>query len=143
MFFVCCKLIKKIYIRKSSVQFEYEIILQSEFASVKALAFLDSGNKLQDNFSPVILIDALTFIKLYPSSSLSDVILKKTNNLCMKNTHILSVSSINNSKYNLLVFSLPKLKVDSKEFNNISCAISLKKFKFESNISCLLNPLLF
>lgn len=144
LFYMVAHLFKKIYNRKSNIKFEYNVTLISENSKIKTNAFLDSGNKLTYNLSPVILIDSLTFLKLYPKDSLCDVLLKKTQNLSMKNTHILNINNINNSKSSLVVFSLPKLIIeDFKEINNVCCAITLKKFNLETPTSCLLNPLLF
>ncbi len=143
-FYLIVLISKKIYKRKTATKFEYTVTLFSESASLKAQAFLDSGNLLTDNNEPVILIDSLTFLKLYPNESLSEVLLKKINNLSMKNTHILKIKNINNTYSELVVFTLPKIQIDEKKtIFNIPCAITLKKFNLQLPTSCLLNPLLF
>lgn len=144
IFYTTILIVQKIYTKKSFVNFEFNVTLFSEHTKISTTAFLDSGNKLTDNFMPVILIDSLTFLKLYPTESLTNVLLKKTDKLSMQNTHILKISNINNSYSNLVVFTLPKLIIEKdKEFCNIPCAITLKKFNLNEEASCLLNPLLF
>lgn len=146
-FYISVILIRKIYERKTTTCFEYTVILTSEHNKITTTAFLDSGNRLTDNGQAVILIDSLTFLKLYPNESLTNVLLKKTKDLSMKNTHILNIQNINNSKSNLIVFSLPFIEIknahNALKFKNIPCAITLKKFNLETQASCLLNPLLF
>ncbi len=144
LFYILLKLIKKIYDRKNMARFEYSVTLFSNNRKITLNAFLDSGNKLKDCFGPVILIDTLTFLKLYPNENLSNILLKKINELSMPNTHILNISNINNSNSHLVAFTIDKLQIENfKEINNVCCAISLKKFNLDFNTPCLLNPLLF
>lgn len=144
LFYVEYIIINKIYSRKTITKFEYSVTLFSANKQIEVVGFLDSGNLLKDNNKPVILIDAITFLKLYPKENLSDVLLKKINKLNLKNAHLLNVKNINQTYSNLVVFTLPKIILNKTNvFTNISCAISLKKFNVGEGASCLLNPFLF
>jgi len=113
----------------------YKIKLFLDENSLTINAFLDTGNQLNHNGLPVVVVDFNTYLKL-------------TNNnlgLFFKNAETIKTSTIVGSN-GLKVFKLDKLEIINKNkkviLNNQLIAVTTKNFG-ENNYQALLSPLLF
>lgn len=143
-YFFVKNLIKYFYNIKHLSKYIYDISLVFLDKKVDCKAFLDTGNRLVDSVtaSPITLIDFEVLLKLCPNIKLSDILLKKYENLPLKNLHEQEVKSIYKSS-KILVFEIDNILVENKIFNNALIGLSLSNFKSNLSTDCILNPLLF
>jgi len=104
-------------------------------------AFLDSGNCLLDNdLTPVCIINFNVFNMLYKNINLDDLILKNFKDL--KNPHYIK-SNFASGSSKMLVFKVDVLKINLQERNiiikNASLGISYSKFNKNFKTDVLLN----
>ena len=119
-----------------SCKYIYEVILKLNNETIKINAYLDTGNLLEHNGNPVIIVDFNSYLKLTNNDLLNDF--KQTNSI-LTNT----VAGENCLK----IFKIDTLEIIQKnkkniEFNNQYIAVSTKSFN-NSNYQALLSPLLF
>jgi len=127
-----CKHLKAII---KSNKFLYKIALYWNNQKIKIDAFLDTGNLLNLNGNPVIIIDFNSYLKL-SNNNLTDYF--KSSNYIQTNT----VSGINQLK----VFKIDKVEIYNKKttlkLDNQIIAVTTKKFS-DNKYNALLSPLLF
>ena len=147
--FICIKnLINIIYNKKHTANFLYNVLLSNSNTSYKTNAFLDSGNFLCDNcHNPINLININAFKKLYPEINMANILLKKVDNLPLKNPKYLKVGGIGKSK-EILVFEIEKMQIQedkggTKTLNNALLGLSLKDFQENLDAECILNYKIF
>lgn len=105
-------------------------------------AFLDSGNALLDEDStPIFIINATLFNKLYKNISFSDLLVKNFKNL--KEPHYVK-SCFASGGANILVFSVERVQICenskiTKEFTNARLGVSYAKFAKNFDCDMLLN----
>jgi stage II sporulation protein GA (sporulation sigma-E factor processing peptidase) len=138
------KFINTIYKKKQIQNFCYKVKLVVNKKEYNFTAFLDSGNRLFDNYEnlPVFIIDYKLLDEFKVQDNLMNFILGKYKRLPFKNVHIIQCSTIN-SHNNIIVFSPDSLIVIE---NNIqrecSCLIGLSFKNFNRGIEYkgLLSP---
>lgn len=113
----------------------YDITLTHNKHSIKLQAYLDTGNFLNQNGKPVLIVDLKSYLKL-TNTNLIDFYLKKTETLNAK--------TINGSN-NLKCFKIDKLNIKHKNFNaelfNQIIAINTSNCFKDTNYQALLSPL--
>jgi len=142
------QLISNFYKRKlvNNYLFEVTVKLGEKFLNTKA--FLDTGNRLTDSISgkPIVIMNFNTFSNIYEQVNLADLLLGKLENLPLKNSRYITVTSANGMKSKLLIFEGEELKIFLEHgvniIPNVMFGLSLTKFKDSLEYSMLLNPLL-
>ena len=113
----------------------YDITLTHNNKSVTVHAYLDTGNFLNHNGNPVLIVDLNTYLKL-TRSNLIDFYLSKSDKL--------SASTISGNN-NLKCFKIDKLNIThktiKKELNNQIIAINTSNCFKNTNYQALLSPL--
>lgn len=121
--------------RISTSSLIYNIKLMHKNKHIKTQAFLDTGNCLNFNGSPVIVLDLFSFLKLYNY----DLI-----NFFKQNTEVLSTSTVNGTS-NLKIFKIDKIEIyhknkKIKHFNQYVAVNTNDCFK-NSNYKALISPM--
>ncbi len=121
---------KKLYAKKNINNFMYDIEIQNNNEIIKTVAYLDTGNILQDTVSqnPVILVNYKMFEKINKNFKLHNLLTKKFDGL--KDGHYILVKTAT-SNSQILAFSVDKLKIhigeNVKTFHNPTFALSKVK----------------
>ncbi len=125
---------KHIKIKLKTNNLIYPITLYSKKKKINLQAYLDTGNFLNINGEPVIIIDLKSYLKL-SDKNLIDFYLSKNDEI---------VANTVNGSNNLKLFKIDKveIKIDNerKIYLNQYIAVSPNKFK-DSNYQALLSPL--
>lgn len=141
-------LIQEFYKRKIVHNYIYDVVIKEGKTEVKAKGFLDSGNRLtdEDTQKPILIMNYAIFEKLHQNVKITDVILKKTENLPLKNVKLMKISGVNGKNNHMLVFELDEVKIllEEKEhiIKNVMAGLTFLKFKDSLEYNLLLNPLL-
>lgn len=141
MFYIIKNLIKHFYAQKQVSKFLYEVTLNFNNKIVKTNGFLDSGNKLCDQFSqrPVTLINFDLFKQL-TNAKISDVLLKKYDRLPLKNIHEVELKSLAKSS-KIMVFEIDNIVIgENLKIDNALIGLSVVDFKDNLNANCILSP---
>lgn len=113
----------------------YNLILTQNENTIKINAYLDTGNFLNHNGQPVLLLDISAFLKL-TNQNLIDFYLTKTEQL--------SAGTITGTN-NLKIFKIDKIKIQNKntniELKNPTIAINTTSSFKHKNYQALLSPL--
>lgn len=121
---------KKLYAKKNINNFMYDIEIQNNNEIIKTVAYLDTGNILQDTVSqnPVILVNYKMFEKINKNFKLHNLLTKKFDGL--KDGHYILVKTAT-SNSQILAFSVDELKIhigeNVKSFHNPTFALSKVK----------------
>lgn len=121
---------KKLYAKKNINNFMYDIEIQNNNEIIKTVAYLDTGNILQDTVSqnPVILVNYKMFEKINKNFKLHNLLTKKFDGL--KDGHYILVKTAT-SNSQILAFSVDELKIhigeNVKTFHNPTFALSKVK----------------
>ena len=121
---------KKLYAKKNINNFMYDIEIQNNNEIIKTVAYLDTGNILQDTVSqnPVILVNYKMFEKINKNFTLHNLLAKKFDGL--KDGHYILVKTAT-SNSQILAFSVDELKIhigeNVKTFHNPTFALSKVK----------------
>lgn len=134
----CIKLMQKGFVVSN---FIYDIEITDNNISLKDKAFLDSGNTLLDEEgSPVFIINIILFNKLYKNIKIEDLLIKNYQNL--KDPHYIK-SGYATGGGKILVFSVDKLKIFSSNSNmdikNAKIGVVYSSFDKNFNCNMLLN----
>ena len=124
--FIISKLINYIKRKITNNANIYDITLIYNSNSIKIKSFIDSGNSLYDNDSPVSLINFDTF------STLTQTTLNQylTNDFStLNNPHFITASTIA-GKRKILVFTIDELHIKHKIYKSISLGVALN---FDNN----------
>lgn len=134
MFVVLKNIMKYVFQKQKNSQLIFEAKLTDNGKTVNATAFLDTGNKIVIDEKPVCIIGYKTFNLLYPTISLTNILLKKPLNL--KNSKYIEIESIGSTKQNLLSFEIDCLQIEKTQTKNARVALSLVNFsqKTESDL---------
>lgn len=141
---------KNIYKRKNINNYIFKIKLINGSKSDEILAYLDSGNFLQDTITkkPITIVDYNSLKNLLQEISLTDILLNRTDKLnkFFKNAHIQNISSINKGS-KIIIFEIEKLEIflndKTNVINNACIGLTIKSFINDMGYSALLNPNLF
>ncbi len=139
LFFVGYWLTKKI-IKTLSKQLKfnnliYDITLVDDDKKVKCVGFYDSGNGVSKDGQAVSIISIDTFIKLHSEYPFEKLLFRNLDHNKLKNASYISINTLSKSaKY--LSFTIDKLIINRKEFNNAVVAVAIKNFE---NFDCILN----
>ena len=121
---------KKLYAKKNINNFMYDIEIQNNNEIIKTVAYLDTGNILQDTVSqnPVILVNYKMFEKINKNFKLHNLLTQKFDGL--KDGHYILVKTAT-SNSQILAFSVDELKIhigeNVKTFHNPTFALSKVK----------------
>lgn len=121
---------KKLYAKKNINNFMYDIEIQNNNEIIKTIAYLDTGNILQDTIThkPVVLVNYKMFEKINKDFKLNNFLTKNFSGL--KNAHHITVKTAT-SNSQLLAFSVDELKIcvgeSVKTFNKPTLALSKVK----------------
>lgn len=113
----------------------YSITLTHAKQSIKIQAYLDTGNFLNRNGEPVLILDLKSYLKL-TKSNLIDFCLSKTENL-----HAGTINGSNQLKCFKIDKIIIKHKDFNKELNNQFVAINTSNCFKNTNYQALLSPL--
>ena len=129
-------LFRHFYIQKKHKKFEYSISFLYGENRYKGLAYLDSGNFLQDNLTslPIVIIDYHIFLHLTGISidKLLDTKYK------LKSSHFVEFDTIAGG-HKMLVFEADNVEIDGTKVN---CMLGLNLKGFERGYNAILGPLL-
>lgn len=125
---------KHISIKLKTNNLIYPITLYAKNKKINLQAYLDTGNLLNYNGAPVIIIDIQSYLKLF-DKNLIDYYLSKDDEI---------IANTVNGSDNLKLFKIDKIEIrvnkERKTFLNHYIAVSPNKFK-NSNYQALLSPL--
>lgn len=126
------KLIKHFYNIKKHKKFEYKVNFYNGQNVFSTIAYLDSGNFLQDSISqkPVVIIDYNAFLHI-SGVPFDDFLHGKFD---LKNSHYIDCSTISGNK-KMLVFEIDYIEIDGKR---VDCLLGLNLNGFENGYSALL-----
>lgn len=127
--------IKHLNLKIKTNELIYQLILTNEGKSIKVNAYLDTGNFLNFNGKPILLLDINAYLKL-TNSNLIDFYSKKFNEITTK--------TINGSK-NIKILTIDKIEIKNKNkkilLNNQIIAINTNNCFKNSNYQALISPL--
>lgn len=101
---------QKLYQKKNISNFIYNIEIKNDNEIIKTIAYLDTGNILQDNKTqkPVVLVNYKMFEKINKNFKVQTLLTKSLSGL--KNAHYITVKTATNST-ELLAFCVDELKI--------------------------------
>lgn len=127
--------IKAIRVQLQTSNYMYKIKLIDGDNSVVATGFLDSGNNVQKGSSGVNIISFEVFQKLHKEISIDKIIMRKVDKNCLKDLSYINISGLSgNDKF--LSFTIDKMIIENKVFENVVVAVMLKEFE---NFDCILS----
>jgi|GEM_PF-2893664 len=129
--FLIFGLIRHFFKTKRHKKFEYKITFYEKENVFSAIAYLDSGNFLEDNLTglPIVIVDYNVFFHL-SGCRIEDLLINKCN---LKNSHYINYSTISGSE-KMLVFDIDRVEIDGQEKK---CHLGLNLKGFEKGYSAL------
>ena len=113
----------------------YDLTLYQKNRSLKINAFLDTGNLIEHNGQPVMILDINSFLKLYDINLIEFLTIK---------TDEISTKTIN-GKNNLKLFNVDKIEIKNGKklikLENLKIAININNTFKNSNYKALISPL--
>ena len=119
---------KKLYAKKNINNFMYDIEIQNNNETIKTVAYLDTGNILQDTIThnPVVLVNYKMFEKINKDFKLHNLLTKKFDGL--KDAHHITVKTAT-SNSQILAFSVDELKIHIGDSIKTFSTFALSKVK--------------
>jgi len=147
IYIVIKNIFKNFYTRQKINNFIYKIIIENNNEKDEILAFLDSGNTLEDSLTkkPITIVNFNSLKNVLKDISITDIILNKETKLnkSFKNVHIENTQSIGKSTNKILVMEVEKLEIYSDKnvniINNAIIGLTLKNFINDLGYNALLN----
>jgi hypothetical protein len=119
-------------------QYLYNVKIVDNNVEVWGTGFFDSGNNVKFNDNGVVIISIDMFLKLHKEISIEKVLLKRFNDVELKNLNYITISSLSNdSKF--LTFTVDEFYVENVLSRDVTVAVSIKNFE---NFDCVLHECL-
>lgn len=132
-FYMLIKLIKYMKIKSKLTNFYFDVTIMQNRKSYYLRGFLDTGNKLFDNSSPVVIISIKTFTKIFRDYPLELIPLGNAPN----NPHYLTTASVGDVN-KILVLEIDKIYIKNnekhKEYTNVKLGISRVNFSTDFDL---------
>ncbi len=127
-----CKMIYHFYKVKKHKKFEYKITFYNKENVFSSIAYLDSGNFLEDDITklPIVIIDYNTFLHI-SNFNIEDIL---KNAVQLDNMHYVNYSTISGSQ-KMMVFSVDCVEIDGEKKE---CLLGLNLKGFGNGYSALL-----
>ena len=127
-----CKMIYHFYKVKKHKKFEYKITFYNKENVFSSIAYLDSGNFLEDDITklPIVIIDYNTFLHI-SNFNIEDIL---KNSVKLDNMHYVNYSTISGSQ-KMMVFSVDCVEIDGEKKE---CLLGLNLKGFGNGYSALL-----
>ena len=125
-YFLAKNILTSIFSKHKFDKYLFDVSLCTDQNKVSAVAFLDTGNNLEVKGKPISIINFGTFSKLYPTISVTDILLKKT--LPLKNFDRFEVKGLGKAQ-KIIIFEIDSLEIDKKIYKNAVLGLSLEKFE--------------
>ena len=146
LYYLLKNIIKTFFKNKTLEKFIYQIIIVEKSKEYQAKAYLDSGNMLIDKESnkPITIINYELFSQIFPNIKLTDILLKRFENLSLKKIKEIEINSLTKSS-KILTFEIDNIRIKQTniEYSNARLGLSLKDFKLGVDVNCILSPMLF
>lgn len=129
--FLIFGMIRYFFKTKRHKKFEYKITFYEKENVFSTIAYLDSGNFLEDSLTglPIVIIDYNVFVHL-SGLGIEDLLINKCR---LKNSHYINYSTISGSE-KMLVFDVDRVEIDGQEKK---CHLGLNLKGFEKGYSAL------
>ncbi len=129
--FLIFGMIRYFFKTKRHKKFEYKITFYEKENVFSAIAYLDSGNFLEDSLTglPIVIIDYNVFVHL-SGHGIEELLINKCH---LKNSHYINYSTISGSE-KMLVFDVDRVEIDGQEKK---CHLGLNLKGFEKGYSAL------
>lgn len=135
-FYLFVKLIKYVKHKNSLSNFYFDVKIDLNDKEYFLRGYLDSGNKLLDDGSPVVVVPLKIFSKIFKEYPLEKIPLGSAPN----NPHYINTLSVNN-RDKMLVLEIDKILISNsernKEYTNVK--LGLSKANFSSDFDILLH----
>jgi len=135
-FYFLIQLIKYLKTKSKVINFYYDVEIKQNKNTYYLRGFLDTGNKLLDNNSPIVVIPFKLFIKIFKDYPIEKIALGNAPN----NPHYITTLSIGD-KNKLLVLDVDEIIIKNNErkrkYSNVKLGIS--KANFSSDFDLLLH----
>lgn len=132
-FYLLIKLIKYIKIKSKLTNFYFDVTIIQNKKSYYLRGFLDTGNKLFDNNSPIVIIPIKAFTKVFRDYPLELIPLGNAPN----NPHYLTTASVGDVN-KILVLEIDKIYIKNnekhKEYTNVKLGISRVNFSTDFDV---------
>lgn len=128
-------LIRHFYMHKKHLRFEYSVSFCCGQNVYKGIAYLDSGNFLQDDLTglPIVIIDYHIFLHL-TGIKLNDLFEQKYH---LKNSHYVDYDALGTIQ-KMLVFEIDSVEIEGEEAR---CLLGLNIKGFDAGYNAILSPL--
>ncbi len=140
--YLLIKLVGYLRHKNEYINYYFDVEIKTCGNSYFVRGYLDSGNKLYDEQThlPVVVISFKTFCKLFKKVPLQNYLLKRTENLGLKNAHYISVNNVVGTN-DMLVFEVDEIKISNHSFNknNNKILLGVSQKDFGSEFECLLH----
>lgn len=113
----------------------YDIRIVCNKKELKAIGFLDTGNKVSIDGKSVSIMSINLFLKLFSEVSIEDLMLGKLNLNNFKSGKYIDISGISR-QVKCLSFEVDTLQIDKRELHNVIMAVAMKNFE---SFDCILN----
>jgi len=138
-FFLLMKLlIKFLNVRHSLSNHLHDVVIHHKGEQFKITSYLDTGNRLTDNGTPVVIISLSLFLKIFPDISPDRILLEKLEAEVDGGRYVPLSTIAGQSK--IFTFSPQKLEIiKGKTHENVRLGVSMRGFKDAVRYDALLN----
>ena len=135
-FYLILKLINYLKIRSKLTNFYFDVTIKQNNNNYHLRGYLDSGNKLTDGESPVVIMPFKQFVKIFKDYPVEKVPLGSAPN----NPHYISTCSVGD-KNKLLVIDVEEVHIKNSEKNKTytNVKLGISKVNFSSDFDLLLH----
>ena len=127
-------------VKQKNSQFLYTAMLTEGAKQISITAFLDTGNCIVKDGKPVTIINFKTFNMLFPTISITDILLKK--NLPIKNQTYTEINSLSNMNEKILLFEIDSLSINKRETKDALLGLSLINFNKKTNSDAIISNMI-